>query len=82
MVANINLAKTSDEIIELIHPKLIQMIPEADLKPIAENILLVERYFRREVFITPLDVESTRFYSPTSNQITRIDYRDAIYKID
>ncbi|MFC0514501.1 hypothetical protein ACFFGT_09825 [Mucilaginibacter angelicae] len=82
MITNINLAKTTEEVIELIHPKLIELIPEDDLQPIAENILLVEQYCRGEVFITPFDVEVTRIYSMTMNQILRIDYNETVYKID
>jgi hypothetical protein len=81
MITNITQAVTSNEIIGFIHPALIAQIPAEDLLEIAENILLIEMYCRAEKFLSSPGVLTTRFYSTTFNQITRIEFGGNIYKI-
>jgi len=80
MIKNISAAQTSEDIIEIIHPKLKDKISSDDLEKIAQNIMMAEKYFKGEVFMKPEDLIATRIYSTTINQITLIDYNGNSYK--
>ncbi|WP_442589687.1 hypothetical protein ACSBL2_00350 [Pedobacter sp. AW31-3R] len=81
MIRDINSAQTEEDIISIIDPAILAQIPAEDLKVIAANILLEERYHRNEVVLFPFEVVALRIYSLTSNQITQIEYQDAVYKV-
>jgi hypothetical protein len=81
MIKNINRATIKEEIIEIIHPSVLAQIAAPDLNKIAERILLDEKIIRQEAMKDPLDVALSVNYSPTLNQITRIDYGGEIYKL-
>jgi hypothetical protein len=81
MVTNISNASTREEIIELIHPKLLKKLPVDELDEIALNILLVEKYFCGSQHLKPTGVKAMRVYSTTLNQITQIEYEGLVYTI-
>ena len=74
-------ARTIEDVKKLIHPNILYQIPQDKINDISENILLFERYFRGEVFLTPLDLTVTRFYDHIANQITQIDFEGTSYKL-
>lgn len=73
-------AETAKEVEELIDKSVLEKIPTELVQEITENILLFERYYKGEIFITPQDVEVTRIYSETLNKIVQIDYKGISYK--
>ena len=81
MIRYIGDAQTARDIIEIIHPKLVEKIPANDLEKIAQNIMMGEKYFKGEVFMRPEELIATRVYSDTINQITQIDYNGQSYKV-
>jgi hypothetical protein len=81
MIKKITQAQTAQDIIEIMHPKLVKEIPVGDLERIAQNIMLAEKHFKGEHFMKPEDMIATRIYSKSLNQITQIDHNRNSYKV-
>jgi signal-transduction protein with cAMP-binding, CBS, and nucleotidyltransferase domain len=74
-------AKSIEDIIAIIEPSILAKIPKDKLNDIAENILMFERYFRNEIFVTPNSLKATRIFSLTLDKIMQIDYEGVSYKL-
>lgn len=80
-MSKLSKATSVDDVIHLIHPRVLEQIPENLLNEIAQNILDVERYIRGDIYMRVGDFTATRIYNYMASEITQIEYQDEIYKL-
>jgi hypothetical protein len=77
----LNNAKTKQDIIVLIHPALISIIPTNQLDKIAQAILTKLLVEKQQAIPDRLDVPINYIYNSSDEKLTRIEIEDAIYDI-
>lgn len=80
-MSKLSKATSVEDVILLIHPKVLEQTPENLLNEIAQNIADVERYIRGDIYMRVGDFTATRIYNYTASEITQIDYQDESYKL-